>query len=275
MAQGRARLIVVPREHGAWAMLVVPYIVGVSIAGNLTAKVIAGLAGVLMLFFSRASLAPLLKSRAIDGSFGTGSLSRWLNFAIFAAAGSSVFLYLMIAGSFWQLGVVAAMGTALFLVHEWLVWRRRERSASAELAGVALLTLTAPVAVIVSACDSCVRLAIILWLLNATYFGASVFYVKMRLRTSARRRKPGSIRDRFIAARGSIVYMAAVIVVLMVLSATDEIPFGAVAAFVPIFLYQVWGLISGASSMTLKAEGIAQTVLSVIYALLLVGAYRM
>lgn len=275
MAQGRASLIVVPREHGAWAMLVVPYIVGASIAGSLTARVVAGLAGVLLLFFSRASLALLLKSRSIDGSFGAGSLSRWLNLAIFAAAGSLVFLYLMVSGGIWQLGVVAVLGTALFFVHEWLVWHRRERSVAAELVGVALLTLTAPVAVFLSDCDSCERLAVNLWLLNALYFGASVFYVKMRLKTSARKRKPASLKARSIAAQGSVVYMATVILVLAVLSASDSIPPEAVAAFLPMICYQTWGIMSGARSMTLKAEGAAQTVLSAVFTLLLVGAYRL
>lgn len=275
MAQGRASLIVVPREHGAWAMLVVPYIVGASIAGGITRDVIAGMAGVLMLFFSRASLALLVKHRSVDGSFGPDSISLWLNFGFFAAAGSSVFLYLMIAGAIWQFGLVAAAGVGFFLAHEWLVWRRRERSVAAELVGVTLLTLTAPVAVYLSGCDSCDRLAATLWLLNAMYFGASVFYVKMRLRTSARRRRPASLSDRMTAARGSIVYMAVVIFALVVMSATDTIPLGAAAAFAPMFFYQAWGVTHGTGSMTLKAEGVAQTVLSLAYALLLIGAYRM
>ncbi|MBI5870507.1 MAG: YwiC-like family protein [Actinobacteria bacterium] len=275
MAQGRASLIVIPREHGAWAMLFVPYIVGASIAGGFNVYMLAGLAGVLLLFFSRASLALLLKSRAVDGSFGPDRLRRWLNFAFFFATGGAIFLYLVFAGDFWQLGAAAVAGAGLFLVHELLVWRRRERSAAAELTGVALLTLTAPVAVCLSPSDSYGLLAGMLWLLNAMYFGASVFYVKMRLRTSARRRRPGTIRERLDAASASIAYLVGIVIVLLILSATEAIPAGAAAAFIPMVSYQAWGVISGAEYRTLKTEGIAQTVLSVLFALMLISAYRM
>jgi hypothetical protein len=210
----------------------------------------------------------------MDGSFGPDSQIRWLNFTFFAAVGSSIFLYLTYADGLWQLVVVAALGIGLLFIHEWLVWRRRERSAIAELVGISLLTLTAPVSVIVSGCDSCERLAIILWILSAMYFGASVFYVKMRLRTAPRRRKPGSMRGRFIAAKSSIAYMAAAIIVLIVMLQADLIPLGAVAAFAPIYCYQAWGISTGAGAMTLKTEGVAQTVLSVAFALILTSAYR-
>lgn len=275
MAQGRASLIAIPREHGAWAMLFVPYIVGASVAGGLNVYVLAGLAGVILLFFSRASLTILLKSRSVDGSSGQDFLPRLLNFAFFFVAGGGIFLYLMTAGGIWQLGIAAAAGSGLFLAHELLVRRRRERSVAAELIGVALLTLTAPVAVYISVCDSCAELAWILWLLNAMYFGASVFYVKMRLRTSARRRRPVTIKARLVAARASIVYLAAVVMILMSIAAIYAIPLGAVAAFVPVIIYQAWGVITGAGSMTLKAEGVAQTMLSVVFALMLIGAYWM
>lgn len=274
MAQGRSSLIIVPREHGAWAMLIVPYIAGAIIAEGPTGTEVAGLVGVMLLFFSRAPLAFLLKSRTVDGCFGSDSLYRWMNFAIFAAAGTLVFLYLIIASGLWHLVAVAAAGMGLFLVHEWFVWRRRERSVNGELVGVALLTLTAPLAVNLSACASRWRLAATLWVLNAMFFGASVFYVKMRLRTSARRRKPGSMREKLMAARRSIVYMVMISVVLGLLVASDSMPKQAVVAFIPMLCYQAWGVISGAPAMTLKAEGVAQTVLSAVFALMLIAAYE-
>lgn len=254
--------------------MIVPYVIGAGIGGGMSIQVLAGLAGVLMLFFSRAALAPLLKSRAVDGSFGPDLSIRLLNSGIFFVAGGGFFVYLMTAGGVWQLGVAAAAGAGLFLVHELLVWRRRERSVAAEMIGVALLTLTAPVAVFLSSCDSCGRLAGILWLLNAMFFGASIFYVKMRLRTSARRRRPGTISERILAARASMVYLAATAVILVLLAVSQAIPPEAVLAFVPMFIYQAWGMISGAGSMTLKAEGIAQTTLSVIFLLAIIAAFR-
>ncbi|MDO8736852.1 MAG: YwiC-like family protein, partial [Thermoleophilia bacterium] len=232
------------------------------------------IAGVIFLFFCRAPLALLLKRRAIDGFYGPEAPRLWLNFVVFAIAGSSVFLYFIIADELWQLAVAAFAGIMLFLFHELLVWRRRERSVSAELAGVALLTLTAPLSVILSGCDSCWRLAVVLWLLNAMYFGASVFYVKMRLKTRAHRRKPASAEEKMTAARGSFFYMAVVSVMLGLLVLTGAMPVLAAAAFIPTFGYQIRCVAKGATAMTLKAEGVAQTVLSVLFALILIASFE-
>lgn len=255
-------------------MLIVPYLIGAIITEGSVGAEIAGLIGLLLLFFSRAPLALLLKSRAVDGSFGPHSSSRWLNFSMLAAAGTLIFLYLMIANGLWRLIIVAAAGAGLFLMHEWIVWRRRERSVTGELIGVALLTLTAPVAVLLSAWESWWLPAVCLWLLNAMYFGSSVFYIKMRLRTSARGRKPGDMRGKVIAAKGLMTYTAIVLMMLALLAVADATPKLAAISFIPMVCYQAWGVITGAPGMTLKAEGISQALLSVLFTLLLVGVYK-
>jgi len=271
-------------------MLIVPYVVAALIVEVPAWIAIAGFIGVILLFFCRAPLALLLKRKSRDGSFGPGARGLWLNFLVFAVVGSSIFFYLIMTRGLWQLVITGVAALTLFAFHEALVWRRRERSVIAELAGVGLLTMTALLAVFLSGCSDCDRLALVLWLLNAMYFGASVFYVKMRLMRSGPRHRSSHRKDhgmgkrnshksedslsgRIRAARGTILYTAIVISVLSSLYLSEEITALAVAAFLPMFAYQAWGVFTGAGSMSLKAEGVMQTVLSLVFATLTVAAF--
>jgi len=267
-------------------MLIVPYVVAALVTEGPAWIKIAGFIGVILLFFCRAPLALLLKRKSRDGSFGPGARSLWLNFLVLAVAGSSIYLYLILTRGLWQLLITGIAALSLFAFHESMVWRRRERSAIAELTGIGLLTMTAPLAVILSECSGCGHLALVLWLLNAMYFGASVFYVKMRLLRSAPRnknrekssniyiRKTGDpVSERMREARGSMIYAAIVIVILASLYLSEEITALAAAAFLPMFAYQAWGVFCGAGGMSLKAEGVMQTALSLLFATLTVAAF--
>ena len=51
----------IPKEHGAWTILILPYFVGVTVGGGISGRGILGFFGILLVFLSRQPLHLILK----------------------------------------------------------------------------------------------------------------------------------------------------------------------------------------------------------------------
>lgn len=256
-------------------MLLVPYLTGVAaVAGAATPQIFFGLAGVLLLFISRPPLMLLLKRKVVDGSFGDGSRSLWLNFTIFAAAGLAVFSLITVVHGMWQLPLLGGASLVMFILHTAQALRRRERSAAGEFIGVAMLTVTAPLAVYLSCGELFVREAAMLWLLSALYFGASIYFIKMFMRAAAWRGKRLTLGEKLSLGRNSLAYLAAGAAVLTVVTSLLWVPAYAFIAFAPIYVHVVRNVFTLRPGMNLKLEGFIQAGLSLAWAGLLIMFYR-
>lgn len=256
-------------------MLLTPYLTGMAVfQGAFSLRSYAALAGVVLMFFSRPPLMLLLKRKFIDGGFGSHSRALWLNFIIPAAAGAGIFSWLAVGYRLWQLPLLAVAGLLLFLVHTGQALRRKERSALGEFTGIVMLTMTAPLAVYVGGEQLLSRDSFMLWLLNALYFGASVYFIKMFMRAAAWRGSRLSMGDRFALGKNSLAYLAIMALVVSLLTATSWVPPYTFVAFVPIFVHVVRNVITLRPGANLKVEGFIQAGLSLAYAVLLVVSYR-
>lgn len=153
-----------PREHGAWGILLIPFATAVGVAGAFDLKVALLLAGVLCFYVARTSW--LKKNVPWTATLLTGSI---------ACVTPVIFV--------WNLPWLAAFG----VVAAPLAFRKTERNVAMQLLAVAGLTLTAPAAWYVATGQLDYRL----WLLNALYFAGGVFYVKMHIATAIARKPVG------------------------------------------------------------------------------------
>lgn len=266
-------MIVLPKEHGAWAMLLVPYVIGAAVAGGLSAPVVAGALGILVLFLSRPPLTLLIKRRIINGAFGEGAGQLALNFILLASTGIVIFIWLMAAENLWALLLFIMIGAILFLVHQLLIFKQRERSTVPELVGIMLLTLTAPLAYYLAAA-TLAREAWMLWLLCALYFGASVFYVKMKLGVKARHRGKPSESKNLRAARSSIAYLFIMAAAVGVMTLAGLAPGLVPVSYLPMATYLLVNIFRPGLISSLMVEGIMQTVLSLSFGILIIIAYN-
>jgi hypothetical protein len=155
-----------PREHGAWGILLIPFATAVGVAGAWNLPVTLLLGSVLCFYIARTSF---LKQNY-----------RWT--AILLAGSAACVLPLLIVWKLWWLaafGVVAAP----------LAFRKTERSVAMQLLAVAGLTMTAPAAWYAATS----KLEYRLWLLNALYFAGGVFYVKMHIAAAISRKPAGRL----------------------------------------------------------------------------------
>jgi hypothetical protein len=153
-----------PREHGAWGILLIPFATAVGVAGIWNAAVTLLLASVVCFYIARTSW---LKK------------NYWWTAALLAGCAVCAVPLLLV----WKLWWLAAFGA----VAAPLAFRKTGRSLAMQLLAVAGLTLTAPAAWYVATGMLDYRL----WLLNVLYFAGGVFYVKMHVATAMARKPAG------------------------------------------------------------------------------------
>ncbi|UCE18680.1 MAG: YwiC-like family protein [Gemmatimonadota bacterium] len=256
-----------PREHGSWAILLIPYCLGAIIAGGFSPPSILGLVGCLLLFICRRPLIILLKSR--KSREDTGPLL-WMNFVVPALSGLSIFIWLLFQYNLWYLFLFGFISVLVFFAHTLLTLQRQERTIIGEFLGILVLTVSAPLAYYLYQ-HVLTASAVVLWFLNALYFGASVFYVKMRLILSAHNDRPSR---RFTHERNILIYLSILLFVLVILSLGKLAPISVVLAFVPMMAHTLWSLMFMPQRLNITRQGFVQVGLSLVFAVLIIMSYK-
>jgi len=166
---GRRLRRFVPPQHGAWAMLAVPYLAGLVTAGfRWPALPLLGawIGGYLLSYFVFQALKSRRPRRYRDQLLGYGLVAAPLLLVVLIAA----------PGVLWYAPAYAA----LFAVNAWYAWRRRERDLGNDLASVAESCLM--VFVVATVAGTPPSAVLVPFLLCAAYFAGTVPYVKTMIR---------------------------------------------------------------------------------------------
>jgi len=180
----RRRALVVPREHGAWGMLLVPLVSGAAVgllAGGRVVPVLLLTTAVLALFWLRTPLESWLGTGAVRAqTLEERQLVR--NFTLPLATIAAVNL----SALFWQgknrglmwLGLIAG---AAFVAQLLLKKMGRATRVAAEMVGALTLTSTAPAAYYVATGRLDAR-AWVLWMVNGLFAANQIHFVWLRIR---------------------------------------------------------------------------------------------
>ena len=166
------------------------------------------------------------------------------------------------------------IGAALLIYHWRLVDRRKEMSARGELAGIFGLALGAPLAYYIST-GVLNGTALGLWIVNALYFGGTVFYIKLKVRQQPREPKPDRVSERLVKAKACLTYQTVVLTILILLTALQHLPVLALLAFAPMTLKIVYGAAQWQDKRTLSLPrlGVIELIHSLLFAVLIVIAF--
>ncbi len=259
-----------PKEHGAWAVLYGSFVAGAGVAGRVVFPLALLLVGVSALALASGALSllsrPRARERAVDRR---GRVRTWLLLYVLTAAATLGPLLLV-----WRLQFLCAFGAAaaaLLLLRALLVSRRYERTLPGELVGVAGLTLIGPVAHAVAV--GAVRGAgLALWPVLFLFFASGIFYVRMQIHGTAARR-----RGDWAASRpprlACALYHLALIALVPLLAALHVIPWLLLVAFIPAVCRAAWALSSPRVRLDVRRLGWSETALTVAFVLLLIGGY--
>lgn len=257
-----------PKEHGAWAMFYVPFVLGIFVAGRFNLAVLLLLLASTAMFISRESLLVWWRARKrgrqTQASIEAGRLLL-VYFAIAALTG----LPLLLVYRFLWLVPMCLFGAALLVLNGWQATDFEDRTVPSEVIAIIGMTMTAPAAYSV-ANGLWKPTALWLWVLSAAYFASSVFYVKLRV-TELHAKNP---KDKTQARWRCVVYHGFLLAALVVLAVTRSLPFFALLAFAPVLARTAWSLIKPAGQLNLKRIGIAEIIYSLIFLIFSILTFR-
>jgi len=182
--KARRRALVVPREHGAWGMLLVPLLTGAVVGladGGRVVPVLLLTTGVLTLFWLRTPLESWFGASAVRAqTLAERRLvhSVTLPLAAITIASLGVLLWRGRSGELVGIGIIAG---AAFVVQVFLKKMGRATRMAAELVGALALASTAPAAYC-AATGQLDAKAWTLWLLNWLFAANQIHFVWLRIR---------------------------------------------------------------------------------------------
>jgi len=259
-----------PREHGGWAMLIVPLIVGAIVGGHLSWAVPLTFASAFFAYLARQPLVLVARARGRRDRL-PGSV--WFWFAVYAGLAGATGVWPVLLGGYWLLVPAAVVVALLMTTDVYLAARRAEMSVAGELFGIAGLSLGGPVMYYVAG-GLDVRFMLGLWLLSVLYFGGSVFYIKLKVRVHTRSDPPATILARLRVGSMTVVYHLATIALTGVLVTTGMVPLLTPLAYVPVTCKALTGVLDWRRTANIRRLGMIEVMHSLVFAALLIAAYQ-
>jgi hypothetical protein len=243
-------------------MLYVPFVLGVTVAGEISLPVLLLLLATSALFISRESLLIWWHARKRGRQTQASGQARRLLLVYFAIA--------VVCGSplYWLLPL-ALFGAALLAINGKQATEFEDRSVQGEVMAIAGLTMTAPAAYYVAQ-GTWNRTTLWLWALSAAYFASSVFYVKLRVTGWYAKRLDDKRRARWQC----VGYHSFLLASLLALAITHSLPLFALIAFAPVLARTFWSLLKPADSLNLKRIGITEIIYSLIFLIFTTLTFR-
>ena len=279
--------LMLPREHGAWAMLLMPYLVGTVVAGGFGQESFLLLVSVLLLFMSSRPLEVLLQSRpATDADHGgraeaadpgaDASRAAWktaaeqrrqASFRLAVYLWFGVALGVLVASRRWALLPLGALASALLVARPALRRRYLDRSWPARLTSIAALAIAGPAAYY-AASGLLDRRAFAVWALGFFYSGGSLFYVRLFNHPTGKRMSSSRSDGQARAKRQLLAYLAVCFACLAGLSALGWLPMAGMMALVPMAVKSAWALARPGHRPTLRRIGYGEIVHTVLFGVL-------
>lgn len=260
-----------PKEHGSWTMLIVPLLLGWLIAPAWHWQAVVLSVAAFGFFLARYPLALLVKTHR-RASTNRVYLWRWTIIYGLVTALSGGWLVLR---GLWWLVPLGLIGGLLLLFHLWLISRRQEMSAVGELSGIFGLALGAPMAYYVTS-GRLDMTAAALWLINALYFGGTVFYIKLKVRQQPRQPAPNRLSERLLKAKACLTYQTVALTIVILLVTFRQAPALTPLAFLPVTLKILWGAWQwqDRKSLSMVRLGLTEVGHAVAFAGLVIVAFR-
>ena len=233
----RRHALIVPREHGAWGLLLLPMVTGAGVAfreSHYVLPFLLLLAAGLALFWLRTPVESLLGTSAMRAQTNEERREVAVVIVGLAAVAALALAMLLWAGRNAALWLIGGAATAAFLAQALLKKLGRAFRMFSEIVGTIGLTSSAPAAYYVVT-GRFGATAWMLWLANLIFAGNQVHYVQLRIHTARVEGVGAKLAHGWPFAVGQGV----MVTVLCVACLRGLMPWPALVAFVPI-LFRGW-----------------------------------
>jgi len=261
----------VPREHGAWALLLQPFLAALIVLHKFAWPMLPALAAVVLVFLVRDPLTVLARQEWVwrDRRLESALALRYLTVEIALLALAGVALALV--WPLWILAVLAGAAAALTLLAVYMTVRNRQRLQALSAAGLSSSAL--------AACLAVLRTVPVwgwwMWGLHAAHFlgGILVVHTRLEARIAAKKSTP-VLTEAFQRMRNEATAVQAVLVFgAVALAATGRLFYAAALAGSGAFhLMDLYNLhTERALAMPLRSVGKRALTVSIAFSLLIVA----
>jgi hypothetical protein len=261
----RRKALVVPREHGAWGMLLVPLASAVGfLHGSNLAGFVLLLTASLGLFWLRTPVESLLGTGVMRAQ-SAAERSLAAKYTVLLAAISAIALTLLLWGGknlvLLGIGVVAGAAFGVQLLARSI--SRKYRMAS-QIIGAAGLSASAAAAyyVVTGRFDA---IAGALWLANWIFAGDQIHYVQLKLHHS----KVKGAAERFYHGMGFFFGQVVMFAAVFGACSVGVLPKFVLFAFLPVFVRGLMFFFKKPAPLALVQLGISELIHSISFGLLL------
>ena len=267
----RTRAMWVPREHGAWGMLLVPLATGAGVAaakGSYVALAWFTIAAI-SLFCLRTPVESLLGTTVVRARNADERRAAWIAVGVTAAIA-----LLALSAVFWGfqhralflIGAIAGLAFAL----QALLKRQRKFRSVAQLIGSAGLTSTAASAYYLVTGEFDGK-AIVLWAVNWLFAAEQIEFVQTRIRGA----KLTTARERLSRGRNYLLTAAAIVGTAILLALFRPAPLLMPFAFAPALARAGLWFTSKQKPLDVHKLGWMELGNAVLFAVVLVSVFRL
>lgn len=267
----RTRLLVFPREHGAWGILFVPLATGAAVGrwhgGTPAPLLLLGIAA-FALFCLRTPVESLLGSTPMRAQTLEEKRTVGAVIVLFAAVAAAAIFALLWQGQHRYLLLIGMAAAILFAAQAAVRQLGRSARMASQLIGALGLTLTAPAAyyVVTGALDS---RALALWTANWIFAGDQIHFVQLRIRSARLKSWQEKLAQGRIFLAGQIV----MILLLAVAWRSSLVPGLVLLAFLPVFVRGVLWFFKEPEPLEVHHLGFTELAHAITFGLLLVLAF--
>jgi len=237
----------IPTQHGAWAIWLIPTLMGLTLSGVWRWSTLLVVLGFLLIFLSHQPTIRALRRWRFRKQPDANSIS-WA--VLLSGSGTLLLAVLFIFNRLWLAMLLGVIVTIAFSFHIILTLKKEQLSIPGEIIGIFGLTASAPLTYLYlhGTLDA---LGWVLWTINFLYFTGSIFYVKLRLRIQPSKPEPNFV-GKISTGAPLLLYSFGVLIFMASVTFIRDYSWLFFVAFIPFFCKVLWGVFKWQSNIKLK-----------------------
>ena len=268
--RARTRALIVPREHGAWGLLLIPLFTGV-VAGLRSAQhfwpLLLFVAAAFCLFWLRTPVESLVGSGPMVARTSAERRVALQTSILLAIASVACLAGLMWGGRNLILLLLGGAAAIAFVIQA-VLRRSREMRMASQLMGAIGLTATAPAAYYLGTGHFDAH-AVALWAANWTFAGDQIHFVQLRIHAG----RATGFREKFSRGRFFFIGQGLLLVALTVASLWRVISPLVIIAFVPALVRGTRWFFQAPEPLDVKKLGWSEVKYGIAFGIFLAVAF--